>query len=278
MAEPPANVRLSLAATAENVVLVRETLAGIANGLGLGATYLNDIQTAVTEACNNVVLHAYEGEQGPLCVEVRLWEQTVAVRVRDRGTGMRSRENAEEEVGEGIGLHVIRTLARSVGFDMSPGGGTVVAMEFDAPQATSLDCDVDVDAKTLELAGSTSRVTVSIAPMALARTILPRLVSALAARAHFTTDRICDVQLLADALVAHAGDALSGDSLDVGVDVERDALELLVGPLSTGHAARLVGESQLDGLGKIIEKLTNSQAVRTTGEHETLALRMTDRR
>ncbi len=59
MVEPAANVRLNLAATAENVVLVREMLAGVADGVGLDPTHLHDIQTAVTEACNNVVLHAY---------------------------------------------------------------------------------------------------------------------------------------------------------------------------------------------------------------------------
>ncbi len=46
MVEPAANVRLSLAATAENVVLVREMLAGVADGVGLDPTHLHDIHTA----------------------------------------------------------------------------------------------------------------------------------------------------------------------------------------------------------------------------------------
>ena len=94
-------------------------------------------------------------------------------------------------------------------------------MEFDAPQATSLEPDHHgFDTQTLKLSESPSTTTVSIAPIALARTVLPRLVSALAARAHFSIDRISDVQLLADALVAHAHAAMNGDRLDVDVDVE----------------------------------------------------------
>jgi serine/threonine-protein kinase RsbW len=278
MAEPPANVRLSLAATAENVVLVREMLAGMAAGAGLEATHLNDIQTAVTEACNNVVLHAYEGEQGPLDVEVSLRERTVAVRVQDRGIGMSSREDAEGE-SDGIGLHLIRTLAREVEFDRPSDGGVVVGMEFEVLGATSLERDhAGFDAQPLRPSESPSTTTVSMAPIALARTVLPRLVSALAARAHFTTDRISDVQLLMDALAAHVGSALNGDRLDVGVDVEPRALELSVAPLSRGHAQRLVGESELDGLGKIIEKLTDRNGVKTEGGYETLTLHVTDPR
>lgn len=279
MAESPANVRLSLAATAENVVLVREMLAGIADGVGLDATHLNDIQTAVTEACNNVVLHAYDGEQGPLEVEVRVRERTFAIRVLDHGIGIGTRADTQEQEGDGIGLHVIRTLARTVDLDLPYGGGVMVCMEFDAPHATPLAPDRDdLRAHILELDGAPSVTKVSIAPVALARTVLPRFVSALAARSHFTTDRISDVQLLADALVAHAGSALSCDRLDVSVDVQPRALELCIAPLSIGRAQRLISESELDGLGKIIEKLADRSEVNTVGGYEALTLHVADRR
>lgn len=274
----PPNVRLTLAATAENVVLVREMLAGVAERVGLSASHLADIQTAVTEACNNVVLHAYGGERGALYVEVRLREGTFAVRVLDRGIGMRARASAEEE-GGGIGLHVIRTLARNAKFDLPYGGGTLVCMEFEAPQATSLEPDrYGLHHPTLKLSESPSTTTVSIAPIALARTVLPRLVSVLAARAHFTTDRISDVQLLADALVAHARSVLSCDRLDIGVEVAPRALELHVAPLDPNRAQRLLSESELDGLGKIIEKLADRRGVTPAGKYETLTLGVLDRR
>ena len=54
----------------ENVLLVREMLTGVAETVDLDGSDLNDIRTAVTEACNNVVLHAYQGDEGPLEVEV----------------------------------------------------------------------------------------------------------------------------------------------------------------------------------------------------------------
>ncbi|HUB35408.1 MAG TPA: ATP-binding protein, partial [Solirubrobacteraceae bacterium] len=71
MSEPP-NVRLEAINSAENVVLVRAALTGLAEAVGLGGSDLIDLQTAATEACNNVVRHAYGGDAGPLEVELRV--------------------------------------------------------------------------------------------------------------------------------------------------------------------------------------------------------------
>jgi hypothetical protein len=223
------------------------------------------------------VLHAYGGEQGPLGVEVRLREREFEVRVLDGGIGMSARECRKEE-SEGIGLHVIRTLARTVEFDEPRSGGATVSMAFDAPGVVPLEPGRDVCDQPLKLAGSPSAAAVSIAPTELARTILPRLASALAARAHFTTDRISDVQLLADTLAARAPAALCGDRLDVEVEAEPRALELRLGPLDTGRARVLAGEPELDGVGRIIEKLTDRSEISTVGEYQALTLHLTDPR
>src|SRR3954451_8758818 len=57
--------RLSLPAVAENVAVVRQALTGMTEALGIGPGVLADMKTAVSEACNNVVLHAYE-DGGPV--------------------------------------------------------------------------------------------------------------------------------------------------------------------------------------------------------------------
>ena len=44
-------------------MLVREVLTGVAEALALEGSDLIDIHTAVTEACNNVIQHAYGGER-----------------------------------------------------------------------------------------------------------------------------------------------------------------------------------------------------------------------
>jgi serine/threonine-protein kinase RsbW len=279
MAEPP-NVSLTLSNRPENVLLVRETLSGMAETVGVDGADLNDIRTAVTEACNNVVLHAYNGAEGPLHVEVYLGGKAIEVVVRDHGTGIKPRIRTEEEEALGIGLSIIQALAPRVEFKDVNGGGTEVRMEFAARTAEPLDALVldgfePPRVPPAELATTTG---VAVAPNSLARRVLPRVMCVLAARAHFSTDRISDAELVADALVAHAPTSSTGDHLAVSVRVEPRNLELRVGPLSSGSSQRLIASSALEGLGPVIERLTDGRQVAVDGSSETLALRLLDRR
>jgi serine/threonine-protein kinase RsbW len=278
------NIRLSLSNRPENVALVRQMLAGVAEAVGLDGNDLNDISTAATEACNNVVLHAYAGEEGPLEIDVHASSGAIEVVVRDRGGGIRPQlRSSQASTGIGLGLSVIQALAAKAEFRDAEDEGTEVRMAFATPPANMLasfpedgfEMPAFVDG---ELDGS---MEISIAPTTLARTVLPRLLSMLAARANFTTDRIADVQLVADALAAHVPDAVTGSHLSVCVRVEPRDLELRVGPLRAGRASELIADSALGDLAPVIERLTDDQQVATldgSSPAETLALRLADRR
>jgi anti-sigma regulatory factor (Ser/Thr protein kinase) len=273
-----ANVRLNLTNTAENVVVVRAVLSGIAEGYGIPADQLGDIRTAVTEACNNVVLHAYEGEPGPMDVEIAFAADALSATVRDRGVGIG--EHAHEDgIRLGIGLHVIRTLANDADFDEPPGGGTRVRMQLAAGGARPLQPGLTVGPET-DLPGAIADLpaAISIAPVRLARAVVPRLVCTLAARAHFSTDRLSDLQLLCDTLAAHADTAVSEPRLTVGVRILPRELELMLAPLRLGHGRGLIGASSLDGLGTVIERLADRHQVLDAGERELLAVGVRDRR
>src|ERR1700710_1931293 len=82
------DVRVVVANRAENVAVVRQALTGIADAMQLEDGLLSDIKTAVSEACNNVVLHAYDGREGPLEVYVCPTEDELDVVVRDEGLGI----------------------------------------------------------------------------------------------------------------------------------------------------------------------------------------------
>jgi serine/threonine-protein kinase RsbW len=275
------NVRLQLVNSPENVVLVREMLTGLAEALDIDQSDLNDIRTAVTEACNNVVLHAYQGAQGPMEVDVHVASQSLRVFVRDHGRGIQTRETQVDAGGSaaGIGLHVIQTLAHGVEFEDLTGGGTEVHMQFVLPSVSALELGSDARAsRSFDSSRTPSSAIMSIAPIGLARTVLPRLVCVLAARAHFSTDRLSDTQLLADALVARADDALSGEQLNLCVNVEPREIELHLAPLIAGRAQRLIGDSKFDGMGRVIEKLITRRSVKKVGLYETLTLDLIDSR
>jgi anti-sigma regulatory factor (Ser/Thr protein kinase) len=279
MVEHP-NVRLNLANTAENVVVVRAVLSGLSESAGVDAEDLSDIRTAVSEACDNVVLHAYEGEPGPLDVAIDLGEDAMRVTVRDRGIGIgeHAYEEAPASDGVGLGLHVIRTLAREARFEEPPGGGTRVRMDFAAYGLTSpgpgLAAGPDLDLDDMPRFAA----AISIAPLGLARAVVPRLAGALAARAHFSIDRLADLQLLTDALAAHAVGAVCDRHVSLGISVQPRDLRLYVAPLRPGQAEVLLRASDLDGFGRVIEKLADRHDVLASESHETLALSVRDRR
>lgn len=277
MAEPP-HVLLYLANKPENVLLVRETLSGVAQAIELDPSDLNDIHTAVTEACNNVVLHAYEGHEGPLEVEVCIGEELVEVIVRDHGIGMREYDS-DDGSSVGIGLPVINALTQNFQMEDVPDGGTEVQMEFRTPGTRSFGAFADNRLELMTLVGpeSSSAITVSVVPPALARTVLARLLSAVAALAHFSTDQISDLQMVSDALVAHAPRTTDGP-LNVAVNIEPRKLELKIGPLGLGSSRRLIGSSNLHGIGGVIEKLSDRHAVATADSYEVLTLGLIGRR
>ena len=289
MAEP-ANVRLSVASRAENVMLVRETLTGAAEHVRLDRTDLNDVHTAVTEACNNVVLHAYPGSEGPMEVDIHIAAQSLGVAVRDHGTGIWPRIRGVEEGVLGLGLTVIQTLVDRVEFRSPPGGGTEVRMEFAVTMARPPEplADGALEPASVPAADLAHTSRVAIAPTALARTVLPRVLCALAMRARFSTDRISDVQLVADTLAAHSPAELDVEHLNVSVRVLPRALTLALEPLAAGGAARLMAASVLGGLGSVIGRLTDEHetaparnhtpSAHTPGDAETLTLRLVDRR
>ncbi|HEX3911115.1 MAG TPA: ATP-binding protein [Solirubrobacteraceae bacterium] len=278
MAEAP-NVCLTLSNQPENVLLVREALSGVAETVGVDGVDLNDIRTAVTEACNNVVLHAYEGAEGPLQVELYLMAEAVEVVVRDHGTGIRPHIRSEEEAALGIGLSIIQALAPRVEFKDVPGGGTEVRMEFATPSTAAVRSlgDEGFQPPAVSAAELATTTGLSVAPSALARKVLPRVMCVLAARARFTTDRISDTELLADVLVADGFESSAREHLTVVVDVGTRELQLRMGPLGSGSAGRLIASSEGE-VGPVIEKLTDERHVRSEGAFEMLELRILDPR
>src|SRR5829696_8393964 len=54
-------IRLTLPARPENVAVVRHVLGALADAVRLAPDLANDMRLAVTEACTNVVRHAYRG-------------------------------------------------------------------------------------------------------------------------------------------------------------------------------------------------------------------------
>jgi serine/threonine-protein kinase RsbW len=274
-------ITMTMASEDENVLLVREALVGMAQALDLDALTIEDVLTAVTEACNNVVLHAYPRGTGPLQFELRARDDAIEAIVRDHGVGIRPRLRSSRSQIAGIGIPVIQSLAQRVQFGRpASDGGTEVRMEFDTVSTDAFDALADgVAAVPIPYRPDPASVAVTLAPARLLEAMLPRLLGVLGAKADFSTNRLSDVHMLADALAAHAPGALEVDGLALVATAAPRSLELCVGPLTPSGGEQLLGAAEIPSLGSIIERLTDRNSMsHLDGKPGMLTLQLNDRR
>jgi anti-sigma regulatory factor (Ser/Thr protein kinase) len=122
------DVRLTLPARPENVAVIRHVLGAFAEALQLPADLVADMRLAVTEACTNVVRHAYDDETpGPIDVVIRPNGDRLELIVSDYGRGTGPSPDVE---GPGLGLPLIAALADDVEIAHAPTRGSRIAMSF----------------------------------------------------------------------------------------------------------------------------------------------------
>lgn len=127
------DMELALSARAENIAIVRHALGGLGEAFALSESRLADIRLAVTEACANVVVHAYpNGDEGPMEVLASIDGREMTVLVRDWGAGIRPRSDSP---GLGLGLSLIAALAEKVQLGRDEQEHTEVRMTFALDEA-----------------------------------------------------------------------------------------------------------------------------------------------
>src|SRR4249919_2733957 len=185
--ERPKRLQLVLPARSENVGVVRHALAGLAEGIDIDEPGLADLKTVVTEACMNVVLHAYQGEPGPLTVEAEADESELAIVVRDEGVGIRPQADSGRDSLR-LGLSLIAALSSSFAISGGVGRGTEVTMRIPLRGGGANGKEDPVEIKPYAAA----RTELTVDRIELLGPILARMVGALAARRDLSVDRISD--------------------------------------------------------------------------------------
>jgi anti-sigma regulatory factor (Ser/Thr protein kinase) len=124
-------LRLHLAATPEEVPFARAAITRLCEHLEIDDEVADRIRLAITEACSNCVLHAYDAgaDAATYVLDARVERHALRVVVSDRGVGVRGAQpNVLDSLG--FGLSLIRELADSSDISERPGGGTRVVMRF----------------------------------------------------------------------------------------------------------------------------------------------------
>jgi anti-sigma regulatory factor (Ser/Thr protein kinase) len=118
--------RLTLPARPENIAVVRHVIGAFAEAVGLAGPTIDDMRLAVTEACTNVVRHAYEND-GHIEIVIRPEGDAVTVIVSDDGRGIGP---SPDVAGPGLGLPLIAALADRFEIERVPQRGSRLLMSF----------------------------------------------------------------------------------------------------------------------------------------------------
>src|ERR1044072_2647165 len=123
----PRGLQMVLRGKAENVAVIRHALAGLAEEIGMDEPGLADLKTVVTEACMNVVVHAYPDSSGPLFDEAKPDEEGLTVVGRDEGRGIKPQADNDRDSLR-LGLSLIAALSSSFSISGGLDLGTEITM------------------------------------------------------------------------------------------------------------------------------------------------------
>jgi anti-sigma regulatory factor (Ser/Thr protein kinase) len=124
-------LHLSLPAQPDSVPEVRHAVASKAEELGMREERIDELKTVVSEACSNVVLHAYEDreEPGPLEVELVPEAERLDVVIRDFGSGIQPRPVGGRPSLR-LGLRLIGALSSKFHLISTRGRGTEIRIRM----------------------------------------------------------------------------------------------------------------------------------------------------
>jgi serine/threonine-protein kinase RsbW len=132
-------IEMNVPAKPDYVGVVRLTISGLANRMGFSFDEIEDIKIAVSEACTNVVNHAYKDDEvkGQVRIGCNIFEDSLEITVVDEGKSF-DVETISENLGPvdgktvdqlnegGLGLFLIDTLMDKV--EIKSEAGVAVTM------------------------------------------------------------------------------------------------------------------------------------------------------
>lgn len=128
--------RLTVNSATQIESFARSTVAAFCSLLNPTLEEINDIKTAVSEAVNNSVVHAYGNAEGKIDIEVTLSGREVLISVRDYGCGFDNIVEAMQpfytskphEERSGMGFTLMQAFMNDVQVESHSGAGTTVVM------------------------------------------------------------------------------------------------------------------------------------------------------
>lgn len=128
--------KLEFLSRSKNEAFARVVVAAFAAQLDPTIEEISDVKTAVSEAVTNSIIHGYEGEEGIVIIECKIFENNLEVSIEDHGKGIKDIDVAMEPFytsrpeleRSGMGFTVMETFMDDVKVFSEVGKGTKVVM------------------------------------------------------------------------------------------------------------------------------------------------------
>lgn len=128
---------ITIAGRYENLVKLADFVRKIAQEAGLDNFALYSVETAVEEACTNIIEHAYGGEgKGNIECTCSADEVGVTIQLRDKGKPFKPQKIHDPDTkaplykreSHGLGLYIMRKWMDDVRFEFNPESGNTLTM------------------------------------------------------------------------------------------------------------------------------------------------------
>jgi serine/threonine-protein kinase RsbW len=106
---------------------------------GLQGDSIYAVESAVDEACSNIIEHAYKGEdKGEIILEVEPIPEGIKIRITDHGDAFQPEKIPSPDTSaplsrrkpSGLGLYMMRKCMDEISFDFSPGCNTLTLIKY----------------------------------------------------------------------------------------------------------------------------------------------------
>lgn len=134
------SIGITIPAEADYIDIVRLTLYGIATRIGFSYEQIEDMKVAVSEACNNVVIHAYDNREVE-DIEIAFEEikDGLVITIKDKGNSFDYEKTVKKvgpvneesisnvKIGE-LGIYIMQELMDDIKVNSSAETGTEVIL------------------------------------------------------------------------------------------------------------------------------------------------------
>jgi serine/threonine-protein kinase RsbW len=136
--------KTTVASKLDNLAKIHAFVEDVGNRLSLPPDFLFDVQTAIGEACTNIVQHAYSlRADKPIMIGCRLRHREFIVRIKDFGqpfspegiTIPKVNVKLEDRRLNGLGIYLMKKLMNRVKYDFDPLRGNELTMTKKLPES-----------------------------------------------------------------------------------------------------------------------------------------------